>query len=283
VRRINPQLVDRLLCLAFLAMFIVDLASTPDWRGPAAVNIVLLAGFIPLPLLRRSHPLVAMGLWAGLINTVVGSGTLVTFPVLVALGYPPVTATTSNAIGLITGSATGAVGSIGVNFEGKLLKNDEGKNVDPDPATTGANSTTEFWVVLYQRAYLKYFQDRDITSVDSIMSFTSDNDTAQTMKNVLGRDTSTEGMPWFAEDLRGKLQNGQVVNAGGTGHRYAVLECFKDSNDVWKVKLFNPRAYDGTHNDMPIIESGDSDGVFYMTWSNFTNSEYFTNYTFSRT
>jgi uncharacterized membrane protein YfcA len=50
------------------------------------------------------------GLWAGLINTVVGSGTLVTFPVLVALGYPPVTATTSNAIGLISGSITGAVG-----------------------------------------------------------------------------------------------------------------------------------------------------------------------------
>lgn len=50
------------------------------------------------------------GLWAGTINTVVGSGTLVTFPVLVALGFPPVTATTSNAIGLITGSITGAVG-----------------------------------------------------------------------------------------------------------------------------------------------------------------------------
>ncbi|TDT29999.1 sulfite exporter TauE/SafE family protein [Naumannella halotolerans] len=50
------------------------------------------------------------GLWAGTINTVVGSGTLVTFPVLVTLGYPPVTATTSNAIGLISGSFTGAWG-----------------------------------------------------------------------------------------------------------------------------------------------------------------------------
>lgn len=50
------------------------------------------------------------GVWAGTINTVVGSGTLVTFPVLVALGYPPVTATTSNAIGLIPGSVTGAIG-----------------------------------------------------------------------------------------------------------------------------------------------------------------------------
>ncbi|GAA4660439.1 MULTISPECIES: sulfite exporter TauE/SafE family protein [Amycolatopsis] len=50
------------------------------------------------------------GVWAGAINAVVGSGTLVTFPVLVALGYPPVTATTSNAIGLAPGTISAAVG-----------------------------------------------------------------------------------------------------------------------------------------------------------------------------
>jgi uncharacterized membrane protein YfcA len=50
------------------------------------------------------------GVWAGTINAVVGSGTLVTFPVLVALGYPPVTATTSNAVGLAPGTISGAVG-----------------------------------------------------------------------------------------------------------------------------------------------------------------------------
>ncbi|MGH3517979.1 MAG: sulfite exporter TauE/SafE family protein [Haloechinothrix sp.] len=50
------------------------------------------------------------GVWAGTINTVVGSGTLVTFPVLVALGYPPVTATTSNAVGLIPGTISGSFG-----------------------------------------------------------------------------------------------------------------------------------------------------------------------------
>lgn len=50
------------------------------------------------------------GVWAGTINTVVGSGTLVTFPVLVALGYSPVTATTSNAIGLAPGTISGAIG-----------------------------------------------------------------------------------------------------------------------------------------------------------------------------
>jgi len=67
VKRVEPRLVDRLLCLAFLAMFVVDLASTPDWRGPAWLNIALLAGFVPIPLLRRTQPLVAIGLWGGLI------------------------------------------------------------------------------------------------------------------------------------------------------------------------------------------------------------------------
>lgn len=50
------------------------------------------------------------GLAAGAINTVVGSGTLVTFPVLLAFGYPPVTANVSNTIGLVPGSISGAVG-----------------------------------------------------------------------------------------------------------------------------------------------------------------------------
>ncbi|WP_120005194.1 sulfite exporter TauE/SafE family protein [Nesterenkonia muleiensis] len=48
--------------------------------------------------------------WAGAINAVVGSGTLVTFPVLVAMGVPPVAATVSNAMGLIAGNFTGAWG-----------------------------------------------------------------------------------------------------------------------------------------------------------------------------
>jgi uncharacterized membrane protein YfcA len=50
------------------------------------------------------------GLAAGTINTVVGSGTLITFPVLLACGYAPVTANVSNTIGLVPGSASGAIG-----------------------------------------------------------------------------------------------------------------------------------------------------------------------------
>ena len=50
------------------------------------------------------------GLAAGTINTLVGSGTLITFPVLLAFGYPPVTANVSNTIGLVPGSVSGAIG-----------------------------------------------------------------------------------------------------------------------------------------------------------------------------
>ena len=50
------------------------------------------------------------GVAAGTINTVVGSGTLITFPTLLAFGVPPVTANVSNTVGLVPGSVSGAVG-----------------------------------------------------------------------------------------------------------------------------------------------------------------------------
>ena len=53
---------------------------------------------------------VLAGMAAGTINVVVGSGTLITFPVLLAIGLPPVTANVSNAVGLFPGSFVGAYG-----------------------------------------------------------------------------------------------------------------------------------------------------------------------------
>jgi uncharacterized membrane protein YfcA len=53
--------------------------------------------------------LVVAGAAAGLINTVVGSGTLITFPTLLALGVPPLTANISNTLGLAPGSLSGAL------------------------------------------------------------------------------------------------------------------------------------------------------------------------------
>ena len=54
--------------------------------------------------------LLGAGAAAGLINTVVGSGTLITFPTLLALGVPPVTANISNTVGLAPGSLLGRMG-----------------------------------------------------------------------------------------------------------------------------------------------------------------------------
>ncbi|MGI5211447.1 sulfite exporter TauE/SafE family protein [Plantactinospora sp. CA-290183] len=52
----------------------------------------------------------AAGVGAGAANAVVGNGTLITFPVLLAVGLPPVTAVVSNALGLVPGSVSAAVG-----------------------------------------------------------------------------------------------------------------------------------------------------------------------------
>ena len=50
------------------------------------------------------------GCAAGTINTIVGSGTLITFPTLLAFGVPPVTANVSNTVGLVPGSVSGVFG-----------------------------------------------------------------------------------------------------------------------------------------------------------------------------
>ena len=51
----------------------------------------------------------AAGLAAGTINVIVGSGSLITFPTLLALGYPPILANVSNNVGLVPRSASAVV------------------------------------------------------------------------------------------------------------------------------------------------------------------------------
>ena len=50
------------------------------------------------------------GFGAGTMNAVIGSGTLITFPVLLAIGLPPVTANVSNNLGLVPGAASSLYG-----------------------------------------------------------------------------------------------------------------------------------------------------------------------------
>ena len=50
------------------------------------------------------------GMGAGIINTIVGSGTLITFPTLLFFGFNPLLANVSNSLGLVAGGASGAWG-----------------------------------------------------------------------------------------------------------------------------------------------------------------------------
>jgi hypothetical protein len=52
----------------------------------------------------------AAGLAAGTVNAIVGSGSLITFPTLLAFGFSPVVANVSNTVGLVPGSISGAIG-----------------------------------------------------------------------------------------------------------------------------------------------------------------------------
>ncbi|HXQ60273.1 MAG TPA: sulfite exporter TauE/SafE family protein [Acidimicrobiales bacterium] len=53
--------------------------------------------------------IVGVGLVAGTINTIVGSGSLITFPTLLAFGFTPIVANVSNTVGLAPGSLSGAI------------------------------------------------------------------------------------------------------------------------------------------------------------------------------
>jgi len=51
----------------------------------------------------------AAGLAAGTVNVIVGAGSLITFPLLLALGYPPVLANVANNVGLVPGNVSGSI------------------------------------------------------------------------------------------------------------------------------------------------------------------------------
>jgi uncharacterized membrane protein YfcA len=54
--------------------------------------------------------IIAVGVIAGTVNAIVGAGSLLTFPTLLFLGYPPLVANVSNTVGLVPGTISGAVG-----------------------------------------------------------------------------------------------------------------------------------------------------------------------------
>ena len=72
--------------------------SVVDWR-PVPVDITLARGLA----------IAAAGCAAGCINAIVGSGTLISFPTLVGLGFDKVPANIANTMGLTPGSGSAVV------------------------------------------------------------------------------------------------------------------------------------------------------------------------------
>src|SRR3954470_2652024 len=95
---------------------------TPNrWAIPSLGLAALGAGCVfiyGLPDLLQDFPVppwkvvavLAAGIGAGAINAVVGSGSLITFPTLLAVGLPPITANVSNNVGLVPGGVAGVMG-----------------------------------------------------------------------------------------------------------------------------------------------------------------------------
>lgn len=88
---------------------------SPVRRALVGVGLVVLVAGCGAVFMMSSRPwamvaVLAAGIAAGTINAIVGSGSLITFPTLLAVGLPPITANVSNNIGLVPGGVTGVLG-----------------------------------------------------------------------------------------------------------------------------------------------------------------------------
>ena len=75
-------------------------STVPPWASKLRAVDVLDAALVLLA-----------GLAAGTINAIIGSGTLITFPVLLAAGFAPVVANQTSTLGLVPGSLAAVLGS----------------------------------------------------------------------------------------------------------------------------------------------------------------------------
>ena len=78
-------------------------------RSPWPTILTRLLDFAPHDRARGAGRSLRAGAVAGGVNAVVGSGSLITFPTLLAVGYSPVTANVSNSVGLVPGGVSGSV------------------------------------------------------------------------------------------------------------------------------------------------------------------------------
>jgi hypothetical protein len=172
-----------------------------------------------------------------------------------------------------------------VTFDGSIVMDSAGNRMDPWSEVEG-----EFWTILYQRAYLQHFEGINVYNGNAVAGFGGEPDGNRAIRSVLGTDAETDdiddsflfwGGPISPESLQQKLAEGRTINAGGTGHRYGVMDVFQ-SNGYWYVTLYNPWGYDAVHkSSIDFYPDGSSDGFITIGWSEFINDDNFVNYSYS--
>lgn len=144
-----------------------------------------------------------------------------------------------------------------VYFDGSISHID-GKRWDP-----WTTDSSEYWTILYQRAYLKMTDNLDVDFKDP------DN----AMAAITGR--SVDNGDWDDPNVvKNALAAGKVVTAGDADatnmiykqHSYTVMNVYQ-ANGAWRITLRNPWGYDVKANKTP---SGDpNDGIIDLKWADF--------------
>lgn len=153
-----------------------------------------------------------------------------------------------------------------VRFDGELTQQD-GRIYDAMSTTRG-----EHWPILFQRAYMQSIGYNPY-SAKSMASFPGEANGARALLAITGLNTKVDLVSTTTpQALRQLVTNKKVVDVGGTGHRYAVLDVYQSGGE-WLVKLYNPWARDITHTSrLAILSDGQNDGVITVRWSSFVNS-----------
>jgi hypothetical protein len=172
-----------------------------------------------------------------------------------------------------------------VRFDGSMITNSAGQVVDPGSAAEG-----EFWTIVYQRAYLRHIgidpYNGDLyDEVGEDDPFTGEPNATRAIRTITGL-VATNSTTFDAATMQQQLAEGRILTAGGTGHRYTVLDVFVDDGGAWMVRLRNPWATDGVHSPrgggtIDFNAEGVDDGIITVTWDTFSNSDNFRNYDFS--
>jgi len=151
-----------------------------------------------------------------------------------------------------------------VRFDGQLTQ-ENGRTYDALSTTKG-----EFWPLLFQRAYMKTVE-HDPYSAQSMASFKGEPSGYRALQTLTGRNPYIDVVPSYSpQQLRQLVNNRKVVDVGGSGHRYAVLDVYQSGGE-WLVKLYNPWARDLTHDSrLVIIPDNRNDGIITVRWSSFT-------------